>query len=143
MFLAAFYRGTRPGLAGIYNYLVRKRGRGPYSHCELVFSDGLSASASFTDGGVRFKHIEYDSSRWDFIVLPDELEDAARAYFEARQGWGYDLMGNLHLTFGFVEHSAKKLFCSEADAEALGIPEAWRFEPNALAAVLRWRYQQA
>jgi len=143
MFIAAFYRGTRPGLGGLYNWAVRKRGRGPYSHCELVFSDGMSGSASFMDGGVRLKKIKYDSSRWDFIELPAELEDAARKYFEARLGWKYDLMGNLHLTIGFVKHSVKKLFCSEADAAALGIEDPWRFEPNALWCVLLWRYRLA
>ena len=50
----AFYKGTRPGWQGIYSRAVRVIDRGPYSHCELVFSDGLSASASYIDGGVRF-----------------------------------------------------------------------------------------
>ena len=53
---AAFYKGTRPGLQGIYSRAVRAIDRGPYSHCELVFSDGLSASASYIDGGVRLSH---------------------------------------------------------------------------------------
>src|SRR3546814_7608950 len=42
--------------SGIYSRVTRLVDGGPYSHCELVFSDGLSASASFIDGGVRFKH---------------------------------------------------------------------------------------
>lgn len=45
---AAFYRGTRPGLQGIYSRAVRWIDRGPYSHSELVFSDGLSASEGFS-----------------------------------------------------------------------------------------------
>lgn len=43
---AAFYKATRPGLQGIYSRAVRWIDRGPYSHSEPVFSDGLSASAS-------------------------------------------------------------------------------------------------
>ena len=52
-FSAAFYQGTRPGLPGLYNRLVRWLDRGEFSHCELVFGDGMSASASFMDHGVR------------------------------------------------------------------------------------------
>lgn len=136
-FQAALYRGTRPGIPGLYNRAVRGRGRGDYSHMELVFSDSQSASSSFADGGVRFKMIDYSADRWDFITLPPELEFRARVYFEARVGTKYDLMGNVHLTFGFVSDSKDRLFCSEAVMEALGFKEAWRFEPNAAAVTLR------
>ena len=49
-FQLALYKHTRPGLQGVYSRLVRLVDRGPYSHCELVFSNGLSASSSFIDG---------------------------------------------------------------------------------------------
>jgi hypothetical protein len=132
-FQAAFYRGTRPGIPGIYNRLVRLRGRGPHSHCELVFSDNVSASSSFADGGVRFKDISYNDDRWDFIDLPPELEAAAREYFQDKvaEGVKYDSMGNVHLVIGFVCESPERLFCSEALMESLGYDCAWRFEPNA------------
>ncbi len=143
MLTAAFYRGTRPGVPGIYNRLVRRWERGDYSHCELIFSDGMSGSASFMDHGVRLKQIDYDSSRWDFLVLPDELETDARAWFEAHKGEPYDLMGNVHLVIGFFPHDSDHSFCSEALAESLGIMEAFRLGPNALYSVLLWRYPQA
>ena len=130
-FQLAFYRGTRPGIPGAYNWLVRTRGRGEYSHVEMVFSDDLSASSSFADGGVRFKKIDYSADHWDFIDLPKELEHRARRYFAQRVGMKYDLMGNVHLTIGFLPQSSNRLFCSEAIMEALGFDEAWRFEPNA------------
>lgn len=136
-FQAAFYRGTRPGLAGLYNRAVRIIGRGPYSHCELVFSDGLAASASWMDGGVRFKRIEFDPARWDFIDLPPEKEDAARLWFAEHDGEKYDLMGNLRFLFGIVRQSADKWFCSEALGAAVGVTEPWRHEPNGAAAILR------
>lgn len=139
-FHAAFYRGTRPGLAGLYNWLVCKWERGEYSHCELVFSDGMSASASFMDKGVRFKQIEYTNTNWTAVPLPPELEAAARAWFEEHEGESYDLMGNLHMVIGFFPEARRKKFCSEALAAALGMPDAWRFGPNALAAALKWRY---
>lgn len=136
-FRMAFYKGTRPGIPGIYNRLVRRRGRGKYSHVEIRFSDGLSASSSFEDGGVRFKPIAYNPAHWDFIDLPLAWEPFARAWFEAHEGERYDLRGNVHLTIGFIPHSSNRQFCSEACAAALGIAEPWRFEPNAIHAVVR------
>lgn len=132
---AAFYKGTKTGLPGIYNRLVRWIDRGPYSHCELIFSDGLSASASWMDGGVRFKHIEFDPERWDFIDLP-YAENMARLWFAEHDGQGYDLMGNIRFVFGLVPESKKKWFCSEAIAAALGMADPWRYGPNGLAQCL-------
>jgi hydroxymethylpyrimidine pyrophosphatase-like HAD family hydrolase len=133
---AAFYKSTQPGVAGIYNRAVRWWTRGQYSHVELVFGDGVSASSSFTEGGVRFKTIVYNPDKWDFIDLPDELEEAARTWFKENEGKKYDLLGNAHFIFGFIAADQNKYFCSEAIASSLGITDAWRFEPNVLAAVL-------
>lgn len=135
-FHAAFYRGTRPGIAGVYNYVVRTWTASPYSHVELIFSDGIAGSASFADGGVRLKRIEFSPERWDFIELPAHLEAAARTWFEAHVGAGYDLLGNLQFIlapFGQVE---RRWFCSEACAAALGMPEAWRYDPPTMASAL-------
>ena len=134
---AAFYKGTRPGWQGIYSRGVRFIDRGPYSHCELVFSDGLSASASYIDGGVRFKQIAYDPAHWDFMALPDELEDYARDWFERNMGAPYDLMGNVRFVLPFLPDSQRGWFCSEAMGAALGWAEPWRFGPNGLSALLR------
>lgn len=134
----AFYKATRPGLQGLYSRLARLVDRGPYSHCELVFGHGMSASASFIDGGVRLKHIDFDPAHWDFVDVPDALADRALAWFEQHQGASYDLIGNLSFLWPLVPHSRRKWFCSEAIAAALGIPEPHRLGPNGLAAVLRW-----
>lgn len=139
---AAFYKATRPGWQGIYSWLVRKVDRGPYSHCELVFSDGMSGSASWVDGGVRLKAISYDPARWDFVELPDHLEPAARQWFEDHKGEGYDLLGNLRFVFWMVRESAKDWFCNEADGAAIGHLEPWRLGPNGFAAQLRTMYPQ-
>lgn len=139
----AFYKATRPGLKGLYNRFVRWWERGPYSHCELVFPDGMSASSSFEDGGVRFKRIEYDPAKWDFIEVPWADGGAARRWFEAHEGKAYDLLGNVRFLFGPIQDGGDKSFCSEAVLDALcpedvfAIPEGWRFGPNAFAAVLR------
>ena len=138
---ATFYKGTRPGLQGIYSRAVRWIDRGAYSHCELLFSDGLSASASYIDGGVRFKAIDYSlhPEHWDFLDLPDELEDYARDWFEHNAGAPYDLMGNVRFALPWVRDSATGWFCSEAMAAAMKLSEPWRHGPNGLAAVLRWQ----
>lgn len=142
MFRAAFYKGTHSGIAGVYNVIVRAWDSGPYSHCELIFSDGLSASSAFLDGGVRFKQIEYDPAKWDIVDLPDHLEHDARAWFVLNEfqpdgtRTPYDLLGN----FGFVWRPIRGLsgafFCSEALAAALGFPDSWRYSPNTLHSAL-------
>ena len=136
-FRAAFYRGTRPGLAGVYNRAVRWIDHGPYSHSELIFSDGLSGSASWMDGGVRLKRIDYDPARWDFIDLPPELEAAAGQWFIDHDGEPYDLRGNIRFLCGVVRESEKGWFCSEATMAALGFTDPWRYGPNGAAEILR------
>ena len=140
---AAFYTGTRPGAAGVYNRAVRAFESGPLSHCELVFSNGDSASSSFLDRGVRFTgdgfahpKIDFANGKWTMIALPDRLEVPARAYWQEREGWSYDLRGNVRFLWPWGNRDSKlKLFCSEGLLESLGVPEAWRFGVNAAAAV--------
>lgn len=139
---SAFYRGTRPGLQGLYSRAVRWIDRGPYSHCELVFSDGMCGSASYIDGGVRLKRIDFDPAHWDFLDLPDELEGYARDWFECNAGAPYDLMGNARFVLPWLNDSGAGWFCSEAMAAALKIKEPWRFGPNGLAALLLTVHQQ-
>lgn len=136
-FRMAFYKGTHPGIPGVYNRLVRARGRGPYSHVELCFPDGRCASSSWMDGGVRLKTMELGDDNWDFIELPIEWAPVALQWFITHEGKAYDFWGNVHLTFGFVADSPDNYFCSEAAAAALLINEPWRMEPNALYHVVQ------
>jgi hypothetical protein len=134
---AAFYKAIRPGIAGVYSRLVRWWCRSPYSHCELIFADGLAASSSFSDGGVRLKAIEFDAQRWDILDLPDGDEAAARAWFAGQIGKPYDLLGNLGFVFRPIAGQRRAWFCSEAVAAALGYPEPWRYDPPTLASALK------
>lgn len=136
----AFFKGTKKGLAGFYNQMVRIVTKGKYSHCEVIFNDKMSASASFMDGGVRFKKIEYSSDNWDFIELPDSLEKFALEWFKEHDGEDYDLFGNLHFIIPLFGDEKHKWCCSEACATALGIRDAWRFHPNSLNAILKTMY---
>ena len=138
---AAFYKSTRAGWSGLYNRLVRWWTCGPYSHVELIFSDGMAASSSFMDRGVRFKQIDFDPARWDVVELPASLEAAARVWFMRHAGQPYDLLGNLHFVIAPVRNDHDAWFCSEAVAAALGMSEPWRFDPNSLAAALRFVQQ--
>jgi len=135
----AFYKGTSKGIKGFYNIAVRVTTKGIYSHCELIFSDGISASASFIDGGVRFKEIEFDPDNWDFIDLPDELESGARAWFRKHKYEGYDILGNVRFIIFAVPEEKQKWFCSEAVAKSLGLLQAWRYDPNTLYSALKFK----
>ena len=135
----AFYKGTLPGWRGWMSRLVRFADRGAYSHCEVVFSDGLCASASWLDGGVRFKQINFKPGHWDFVDISADVEEEARVrkWFAEHTGCRYDLPGSFGVVFRVFPQSADRYFCSEAAAAALGLPEAWRIGPNLLAAFLK------
>lgn len=137
MLTAAFYKVNHTGIQFVYSAGVRFWTKSIYSHCELIFSDGVAASASYMDGGVRFKEIEFDPTKWDFIDLPDDLEADARKWFKDHEGLPYDLLGNLHFVVSPIGDDKNKWFCSEAVAAALGLPNAWRFDPGDLYPVLQ------
>ena len=138
----AFYKGTRKGLQGLYSRLTRWVDSGIYSHCEIVFSDGLSASSSFIDGGVRFKSIDYKEDNWDFVELPDYLEAQAREWFEEHEGDKYDVLGNLRFILFFIKPSKNKHFCNEAVSDSLGFKESWRMGPNGFASLFESKLYQ-
>lgn len=136
-FKLALYKGTRPGFPGIANRLGRFFDRGPYSHCEVVFSDGISASSSFEDGGVRFKKIGYSTvDAWDFYELPADWEVAARAWYVKNQGLPYDIWGNVRFFCGLARDSSDKWFCSESAAASFGFIDAFRYGPDGLLSTL-------
>lgn len=127
---AAFYKAD----GQFYNWFVRKWERGPYSHVELIFSDGRAASASFRDKGVRFKEIDFDNGNWDFIELPAQLEGKALNWFIAHDKCKYDLLGQVRFLISPINigNNDEKWWCSEAVAAALGLPDPWRYGPNGL-----------
>jgi hypothetical protein len=138
---AAFYKATRPGMAGIYSRLVRWWTKSKYSHVELIFGDDIAASTSFIDGGVRFKAIAFDPEHWDFVDVPPALEQGAREWFASHVGQPYDILGNVHFVLSPVPDKKRAWFCSESVAAALGLAEPWRYDPGVLASTLSG-YQQ-
>lgn len=131
----AFYKTIRPGIQGVYSHAVRLWTRSPYSHCEAVFSDGMAASSSYIDGGVRFKRIDFNPTHWDFVEL-DTDESRVRQWFEAHEGAPYDLIGNVGFVVGFIPDARHKWSCAESIAAALGYPEPWRYSPAILRSAI-------
>ena len=58
--------------------------RGPYSHVEIAFSDGLCFSSSPRDGGCRFVKID-PSDHWDSLSLRQSMEDMTARFVQSRQ----------------------------------------------------------
>lgn len=134
---AAFYKGTRPGIPGLYNRLGRYLdGRGRYSHTELIFASRMSASSSFEDGGVRIKKIGYSSvDSWDFLSLPEHWEAEAHKWYSRHCGQPYDWVAQLKFGIGFLQvEDPSAWYCNESLLAALavhiGSPRPHRHGPN-------------
>lgn len=133
MFRLAMYKGK----GNLFNGFIRFWDGGIYSHCELVFSDGVCASASYRDGReVRSKMIEMDNGHWDFVELPAHLEWPARLFLQQTEGMGYDLIGQLRFIAAPLRGQRDKYWCSEWIAAALGMKDPWRYGPNGLYAAI-------
>lgn len=143
---AAFFKGTKPGIAALFDIGVHEWEEGNYAHVELVLSDGRSASSTFLDGGVRFTppgSIDFsDAAQWDLVDLTGLDEAVAVAWFTQHEGDKYDTWGDAHFVCGLIHHKPHEEFCSEAVGTALGFEQAWRFDPNALCFALK-RVMQA
>lgn len=130
----AFYKGKKR----VFNRLVSWWTRGPYSHTELVFSDGLSVSSSFMDGGVRYKRIQFNDINWDFVELGNRFDESQiRLRVDGFLGVKYDWLGLIGFVVRRIADDRGKMFCSEFVMTLLGYPEAWRFDPNTAFNVLK------
>lgn len=149
----ALYRGRRDGtgwrvwLARAADWLTRQITRGQYSHCELAIrlpenaADGAPLyecrSASIRDGGVRMKVMPLPSDKWDVIPLPasQAMTERLQSLWDNTRAAPYDFAGAIGLAIA-CRHSRRRWFCSEWCAQAIGLPESWRFSPNSLPAVV-------
>lgn len=136
---AAFFKGQSSGIAGLFDIADHAWMEGQYSHCELVFSDGRSAS-SVLNGGVRFTtpgSINFqDQTQWDLVQLPAFDEGQALLWYSKHEGDKYDVWGDVHFVSGLIKHTEGHEFCSESMADALGFADGWRFDPNAMFIIL-------
>lgn len=135
----AFWKGTDPGFGGFLDRAIKWWTNGPYSHCEVIFSDGITGSASWNDKGVILKRRPegyYDPANWDIVdIVGDEV--VARAWFEKHKGAPYDLLGDFGFVFRPIKGMEGAFFCSEANAAMLDWPESWTYSPNGFYSALR------
>jgi hypothetical protein len=138
MMQIVFFKGQRSGQSGELDGLIRKLTKGPYSHCALVFSDGvLGEATNVDDAGVRFApnpNLMPDS--WDFVELPAYDEGKARTWFVQHEGQPYDYKGALRMADPNQKGDPDAWYCSEACATALGLPNASQTDPNGLYRLL-------
>ena len=162
----ASYHGTRPGLMGLGNVLIRLRLRGPYSHSEIVFEPGDGVDHLMPDGtcapdadgamwcvsSTGLERIPAWSHRragkrggvrFKRIVLSDKWTLDAVSSPEHAAKWAVLNQGALYdwqLILGFlawlIPHKKSRVMCSEACAEMLGLDDAWRFDPCVLRAAV-------
>jgi hypothetical protein len=149
----ASYKGTRPGLHGLFNRAIRYRSRSIYSHSEVCIGDPLKGavlcvSASGVDGGVRGKVMQLSPDKWDVVALPWVHEQCVMDVLRDEDGCGYDYCGVARFAAPWLPDlllmpSDSAWFCSELAAHIMGLSEPWRYAPAELHAIataaLRWR----
>lgn len=108
----AFYHGPGDWVTRAIRILTR----GPYSHVELVFSDGARFSASGrTPSGVRF-NLEPHGPGWDFLLLPatPEQERSARVLASLLEGSAFKWRGLYRFVLPFLGDGPNSdWYCSE------------------------------
>lgn len=83
-----------------------------YSHCELVLTDGLCASSSPRDGGVRQKRINL-GEKWDIYTLEGHYDQSIIKYwFDIHDGQKYNWLGAIGSLFGIDIGNDDRKFCS-------------------------------
>lgn len=137
----ALKKTARPTLWGPVSHAIGKRlDHGPYSHCELVLDNGMSASSVMGEG-VRLKKIQYRSAgAWDFFQLPFFLAPRAHKWFYEHVGERYDYGAMARFWWGVVHEENGRWTCTEAVGTALGWSRAFPYSPSALLARLQDTY---
>lgn len=108
-----------------------------YSHCEIVFSDGMCASSSSRDGGIRFKRINLDE-HWDVFDLNTSIdENAVKYWFSMHEDNLYDWPGAIASVIGINLSTEDKKYCSFACAIVLSLDPT--ITPGGLFAELKFR----
>jgi hypothetical protein len=143
----AFYKGDGDKWRyRVVDGAIRWWTEGPYSHTEIVFSDGSWFSISPRNTKVRLERVAFDPEKWDFIevALTPEQERTTRSWAELQVGKRYDWLGIfLSQILPLTVHDLSRWFCSEivlAALQQVGLFHIWRpneVHPNMLAYILR------
>lgn len=126
--IIAFYKGRKR----LFDKLICWKTEGPYSHVEAGFGNNLYASASFQDGGVRFKSMTLDPEMWDVMEVPGLDQEKIHAWFTEHAGEPYDVRGLVNFIIP-VGNNPNGWFCNEALGASLGLAEPWRLDPTGFA----------
>src|ERR1041384_603850 len=111
----AFHKGS-----AIFSRAIEYGTHSPYSHAELLFSDGLSFSArAERTPAVDIIAPEFDRA-WDFVTIPERYDEpAVRQWCEAQRGKGYDWAEDIAFVLPFIKEDSNKLMCSGCCTAAL------------------------
>lgn len=122
MIRIAFYKSQYGDMLDKFISLVTNS---PYSHCEIVFSNGLCVSSSMRDKGIRFKYIKSigTTNHWDIFELKNlnVTENEIKAYFLKHCDEPYDYLGAIGSALKKDWNNVNKKFCSLAIAQSLNI----------------------
>lgn len=149
MITLAFYKGRGSSWWNrVQDGLIRFATRSPYSHVELIEGtaqlgeETICLSSSGRDGGVRETTIRLKTASWDLVEMADQPAEIVD-FIRTRIGARYDYLGIvLSQILSLGRHDARKWFCSEICAAALGMPNAQRMSPQALYDVVTWTQMQ-
>jgi hypothetical protein len=83
-----------------------------YSHCEVLFDDGMMYSASQWDNAVRSKEHHYNLALWTYVDV-DWNELTARYKADALLGVGYDYRAIANFLLPIIGEDGSRMFCSE------------------------------
>jgi hypothetical protein len=92
-----------------------------YSHCEIVFPDGMCASSSPRDGGVRLKNIRL-GRKWDVFALNSHPPtETIRYWFNINDGLPYDRIADIGAILNLNVGSFDKMPGAYMTALCLGV----------------------
>ena len=101
--------------------LIRWWTNSKYSHCEILFENGLMFSADGWDSkGVRYTS-QFNPENWEVvtITLDDYKVKYLKMWCDDRVGKGYDWTGVLRFVVPILPQLDEKWFCSELCGAAL------------------------
>lgn len=108
----------------------------PYSHCEIAIDNGdkyRCYSSSPRDGGVRYKAMHIDDSKWDLLPLPDITVVQVTDFYCQTMGKKYDFLGAIGCVLP-LHQKRSRYYCSEWCYEAIfGKAPKKALSPNELA----------
>lgn len=87
-------------------------------------------------GGLRLKRIKLDAQKWELDRAPGDPLTAAQ-WVRNNEGRLYDWQLIFWFLLWIIPQKKSRSMCSEACAEMLGFPDAWRFDPCVLRAAVK------